>query len=337
MSYKGKRFILFLGGREFFLFLIISFLLYGLIERTGLFGPGPASWREIFHSIPSRIIGSVIIFHGVIALYITAENRALTRKVEFILFYIAVIFMASGLWLSFFTRFEGKVVRYEGQTVSGFRADYIQQTLYMGSHARLPGIGMTIKKIHVKRSGDRERIASIRADINITGPWTDRVIESAFDSGWPLFHDWTFVTMSDFGYAPMIVLSAPDGEVMESKFVPLRLFPPGTEDAYEPLFLGYVFYLRFYPNYEDDHKNPPSGTAEPENPVYRLRIVRNKDIVFNDILKPSEKLRFDNTVVSFPDVRPWIELSYVRDPGLFLALFGTAVLIISVVVMVIRD
>jgi hypothetical protein len=117
----------------------------------------------------------------------------------------------------------------------------------------------------------------------------------------------------------------------------MKLFPPGAEETYEAAYLGYIFYVRCYPDYVDRDGQPETVSPYPENPACNLRIVRNKDIVYSGLLRPEGKVRFDNTIISLPDVQMWVEVEFVRDFGLPIAAAGLVLLISGVVLMSIRE
>ena len=129
--------------------------------------------------------------------------------------------------------------------------------------------------------------------------------------------------IKDFGYSPRYELRAKTGKVLDSSFVYMELFPPGNEGQFR-LLSPLTYYVRYFPGGNNDIKEP----------LIRLRIVRNKDIVLNRDVRLSEDASFENSVISFEEVRMWTRLSVKRDWGEVLALAG---LCLGFVYLVIRS
>ncbi|MEF9427487.1 MAG: hypothetical protein L0956_10115, partial [Candidatus Mariimomonas ferrooxydans] len=134
--------------------------------------------------------------------------------------------------------------------------------------------------------------------------------------------------LKDFGYSPRYALKAKDGRVLGSSFMYMRLFPPGSEDYFR-LLSPLTYYLRYY----------PEGRHDRTEPLFRLRVVRNKDIVYNGDISVSEEASFENSRLSVEEVRMWTRLSIKRDWGellLFIGLITACLYIASVLKKVFR-
>lgn len=308
---------------------------YLLIEKLGLFRIVPATWREAFHSTPSRVFSVIFVLLAVMNMVTALREASGRRRAGRILCGLAVIVLAVGLWTSYYMRFEGKALVAEGETFSAFPSGYVRESVFRGSRAKFPGIGISIVKLTPTTGPDVKKLERVDAAILYAGRTTGRVLEATLSSRRPLVSDWTMVSITDFGYMPTYVLSDRAGKELESNKVYLKLYPAGAEEYFRTIFLGYLFYLRCYPDYSDDQGKPGTVTALPKNPVFNLRIVRNKDIVFSGLVKPSEKVGFDNVVIAVPAVKMWVEISFVRDPGLPIAAVG-ALLLLSGIVLTYR-
>src|SRR6266567_3161683 len=102
----------------------------------------------------------------------------------------------------------------------------------------------------------------------------------------------------------------------------MKLFPAGKEDFFKSYLLPYSFFLKLYPDYQATGGHAATQSPYLKNPLFHLRLTRNKDIVYDDMLKPTEHLRFEEFVLSLPEVRMWVEMSFVRDLGLPVAVAG---------------
>ena len=333
MNNTGKRTIGFLGGKEFLVVLVSIFACYLVIEKTGLFRTEAASFREIFHSVPVRVLSVFLSLNTLFGLFAAITARRGKKKNGPILFFIAIIVLVSALWCSIFTRFEGRAIRMEGASFDGFKQDYIQSTLYTARYAKLPELGILIRKIIPVPSADLGRLNGVSADIEYAGRTTGNILKGRLSAFWPFVSDWTAVTITDFGYVSTYVLYDLNENILESSPVYMRLFPPGREDYFEVMFVGYIFSVRLYPDVIEQRGAYTTQSVEPNNPLYLLRIVRNKDIAYNGPVKPDEKLKFDNVIISLGKPDMWVELSFVRDFGLPLATLGVLLLLVAVIIL----
>lgn len=331
MKEKVNNFFSLMARREFLLLLVFTLSFYFLIERSGLFRSEAASLREIFHSMPVRVLSVLFAINAMAGASIVYSASGGLRRAGTLLFYLSVLILVAGLWTSIFTRFEGRFIRAEGKSFSAFWSDYIQSTLY-GSQF-LPQVGFTFHKVRPEASADGKRIERISADVSYSSRTSGGIIDTAISSDFPFISDWTAATFTDFGYLVKFVLYDLNEKELEHSFHYMKLFPPGAEDYTEAMFLGYLFYIRCYPDYVDINGQPGTKSPYPNNPVFNLRIVRNKDIVYNGLIKPHEKVRFDKVVVSFPEVKMWVEMSMVRDLGLPVAAGGILLMVLGVGMM----
>lgn len=310
-------------------YLALAYAAYLLTEKTGLFRTLPATWREAFHSLPSRLF-SLIFFLLAVEGMVTAIREAVGReRTGRVLNTCSILILIAGLWTSYFTRFEGKAIRAEGETFNAFPGDYVPESVFRARFAKDPEVGITVLNVIPATGSDVTKLVKVDAAILYAGRTTGRVLEGRLSSRWPLVSDWTMVGITDFGYMPTYILSDRGEKELESSKVYLKLYPAGAEEYFRTMFLGYLFYVRCYPDYFDDQGKPGTKTAVPKNPAVNLRIVRNKDIVYNGLVLPSEKVRFDNVVIAVPEVTMWIEISFVRDLGLPFVAAGFVMLIVS--------
>lgn len=304
-----------------------AYIGYLVVERIGLFRVLPATWREAFHSLPSRLLSLVFVLFAVTGIVAALREAKGRERAGRILCSGAVILLSVGLWTSYYTRFEGKAFRAEGESFNAFPSDYVRESVFRARYAKVPQVGISILKLAPETAEDPMQLKRVDASILFASRTTQRVREGKLSSRWPLVSDWTVIGITDFGYMPTYVLSDRAERMLESNTVYQKLYPPGAEEYFRTQFLGYLFYVRCYPDYIDLQGRPGSVSAVPRNPVFNLRIVRNKDIVYNGLVKPTEKVRFDNVVIALPDVKMWVEISLVRDLGLPVVALGFVVLL----------
>jgi hypothetical protein len=331
-----KSIFRFIGGKDLLIFLTITLALYIIIEKTGLFRIESASLRQIFHSTPSKIISILFVLNALSGLCVVLFHKTIKSKIGYILFFIAIVMLSTGLWTSAFTRFEGKSKVIEGGSFTAFPTQYIQETLYMRQRSDMPQVGFTILEIKPELSDDKLKLKKVTTDVLYSSRTTGKVLNGELSSGWPLISDWTLLRITDFGYTVHYKLMDLQERELEKRDINMKLFPPGAEEFFDVMFLGYMFHVRLYPDYVDNDGKPGTLSAYPRNPVFILRVVRNKDIVFNDTLTTTEKLRFDNQVIAMPEVKMWVEVSLTRDLGLPVAASGIVLMLAGVTLMVRR-
>ncbi len=337
MKESLNKFLRSTGNKVFLQLLITIFTFYIFFERAGIFRLEPSSYREIFFSFPSRVLSIFLLINAVAGLITILLDKRKIPKAGSVLFYLSIIVLVAGLWTSIYTRFEGNAIRAEGQTFDSISANYIRQSLHVPKHVRAPNFSMTITKLRPEPSPDMKKIKKVTADLIYAGKTlSGKTLKPQLSSSVPFISDWMFIRITDFGYAPKYVLYDTNESPLESHYVYYKLFPPGAEDHFETMFLGYLFYVQCYPDYIEKDGKPWTLSADLNNPVFNLRIVRNKDIVYNGLLKPSEKVRFDNVIIGIPEVRMWVEISIVRDPGIFVAGLGLLLLIAGTGILMVR-
>ncbi len=298
--------------------LILSFgLSYYLIERIGLFSIGPVPVLDVLYSGPFL---SASLCFLIIVLSSTFRNRN-TAKISGWIYVITVILLVTGLWLSFLTRFSGEVVITEGQTFFSGHKDYAPETLYRGKFATMPDIALKLDELVPAVSSDRDHLEGLKGMFSHFTAKSEEQQEIIITGGIPSFLDGVFFRIRDMGYSPRYVLKTDAGKPLDSSFIYMKLFPHGSEDNFR-LLSPLTYYVRYY----------PEGSEDLGDTHIALRIVRNKDIVFNGNITLTEDASFENSRISFDEVRKWTKLSIVHDWGVLPVLSGIILGLISLVI-----
>ncbi|MDT8316476.1 MAG: hypothetical protein RQ824_00605 [bacterium] len=259
---------------------------------------------------------SVLILINALLLLRHLVGASIWMKGGITLFSFGLIIIVTAIWVSIYTRFEGNFVRDEGASFSAFKSDYIKETLFMPRLGALPQVGFTFHKISVQANDELTKLVKLSADVSHAGRTVDGIVERTIDSENLLISDWTLISFVDFGYSTRLVLHDFTEKEIEKQKIYMKLFPAGAEERAEGMYLGYSFYIKLYPDYIDNDGMPGTRSLYPENPMLNLRIVRNKDIVFDGLVEPGGKVKFDNIIVQFPEVKMCVEMRFVRDYGL---------------------
>jgi len=232
---------------------------------------------------------------------------------------LTVILLISGLWASYLTRFSGEVVLTEGQTIQSGQNVYVPATLYRGRFSTVPDVGITLNKIIPSFSSDGTEIRGLRGEFTFIKKDRETPEEFVLTSRLPKLIGESWYGMKEYGYSPRYTLKSKVGRILDSSFMFMKLFPHGSEDNLR-LLSPLTYHVRYYPEGKEDIKEPLIG----------LRIVRNKDVVFNSTVKLSEDVAFENSRISFDEVRQWSKLVIHHDPGAFLYIPGVILACLSI-------
>lgn len=294
--------------RQSFLIVAVVFgVVYFALERYGLFGDMPGKPFHVLYSLPV-IIDALLIFVLVSVSSLIKRNSLHLKEWTG---FAALFFVVSGLWAGHFTRFNGEVILTEGQTFYSGHGNYLPETIYRGRFSVPPDFTMKLEKINPLFSGDGKEVKGLNANAIFFQKDSEIKTEHIIGDGLPGLIDGAIFNVKDFGYSPRYLLKTKNGRVLDSSFVYMKLFPPGSEGFFR-LLSPITYHVRYFPD----------GKGDIIGPAFRLRIVRNKDIVQNRDVKLSEEVEFENSRISFEEVRMWTRLSVKRDWGEVMALGG---------------
>lgn len=280
---------------------------YFLVENSGIFGMAPPTDLKILYSRP--FLASSIALLLLVVIWTIGNIRKMKTagwgKV------ITALLLIAGLWVSYLTRFSVVVVLTEGQTFYSGHRQNEPRSMYTGRFTTVPDVGIKLERLNPEFSAGGRDMKRLQGKILFYSRQAQSKSEHDLSNMMPVVIGGTWISLGDFGYSPRYALKSKGGRVLDSSFVYMRLFPPGSEDSFR-LLSPLTYYVRYY----------PAGTDEGTDPVIRLRIVRNKDIVFNDDVKLSEDVAYENSRIAIEEVRMWTQLSITRDWGQAIAMIG---------------
>jgi len=291
---------------------IITFIVsYVALMRLGLFSVAPAQYMSIFYSLP--------VYIASFALAATVLLNVLLIRLKSIWQYIllvSIIVAVSGFWVNILTMLDVSMVITEGQESSLEEAISGSDNKYLGKYAKQDEILFALRELTPEISSDGEEILELKAELELKlrGSDSERVFLTA-DKG----HSYKGFDLSikNFGYSPRYVLKVDNPPLHESAFVFLRLFPPGAEDYFR-LLSPLTYFIQYFPGGDEAH--------------YRVRVARNKDLLFSGNVRPGEVFWFENASMHFPEVRQWTVLTIRRTPGNLLVVIGMAGFLLASVV-----
>ena len=233
---------------------------------------------------------------------------------------ISVILMVSGIWISRFADFGIDIVLTEGQVymTDKHRSEGL---LYAGMYAPVPTFRLELSK--VKTDGDLPQPGkeNVKAEFLFSVPEATDPRPLTVSQGLPQLKKGMFLRVKRFGYSPRYALTK-EGRVLDSAFVPLRLYPYGNEDYFR-LLSPHTYSLQYDPGHLE---------GEVERPL-KVRVTRNKDIVHKGYMGLKEKIEIEDAALSFEDMRRWVQLSISRDWGILIALAGAVLACVTAVLL----
>jgi len=171
-------------------------------------------------------------------------------------------------------------------------------------------ITFTVEQVEARfgRDGGVDRA---RATLNVTGGGREPV-----GTAWPLWRGWgRFLVAEDAGLALRYELARKSGAVIDSAIAKLDLLPPGKIDGLRMAGAPHRVYVELL-------AAPVRGP--PAVPPLRASVYRGKLLVAQREVAPGGEIEFEGLVLRFPEARGWVALGMVRDPGIPLAVLGTA-------------
>ncbi|MBI4839246.1 MAG: hypothetical protein HY806_08950 [Nitrospirae bacterium] len=308
---------------ELFFGLCAFIACYVFIMTTGIFSPYPEGLMKTLHNYPALFALLVLLVS--VCTRMIMDFRAGNK--EWIYLYCGFIMITAGIFVSSLTRFEGRMILAEGQIISGARSDYIPETLYLRKFAAPPRIAIELNRVSplFKKTGKGLWYVSSGGKYQGQSRRGDFKINSLV----PLLLDGTFYTVKGFGYAPKCFITGPSGDVMNDAYSIMKLFPPDAEDSFRLLSIPHTFYLRYYP--EGLRTGGASASGQKKGPLYKLRIAKNLDILFNGYVSQNENIAVGSISVSIVDIKKWVEVAVVRDYGIYLIIPGIAIAVISAI------
>ena len=300
--------------------LSTALFLYTLLEKTGLFSEQHQSLRVIFHSHPFLAGFSVLV---IACVWKSFPRRGMDRPAILgrCLLVAGGLLAISGLWTSYLTYFEGHVLRMDKQDFLTLSGEYTEGTTHRGRLAKPNAIGIYIKEIKFRKIPFIHTPLA-QADIRYISRGQKAFADTTISQILPLYKDWTMVRVTGSGYSVGYALNDQTEREVDRTYVALKLSPPGEEDYFSPKDFGYYFHIRYYPDYYDAGGHPATRSLEQKNPMLSIRVVRNKDILYNGLVSTSNTLDIEGVKFRVKDVRPCVEITLIRDPGLPVFLGG---------------
>lgn len=290
------------------------------IERLGIFSAQAPPLRGIL-MYWLVLVSSLAIL--VLLLVFAVVNRSLMDRVHWLGMF-SVVLIVVGIWTSRFADFTIDVVLTEGQV---YETDDHRSVglLYAGLFSPVPKFRLMLDNVTLD-AGEREAADKTRARgrLRLLMPGGTPPRSITLSQGLPQVHQGMLLNVKSFGYSLRYAMKKA-GRVLDSNFISMRLFPFGNEDYFR-LLGPHTFYVRYYPGHQE---------VGAERPL-KVKIARNKDIIFNGYAALNGDVQFEDAAISFEEMRKWVEVSISRRWGELIAWAGLALACISAAMPILR-
>lgn len=242
-----------------------------------------------------------------------------------LVFHAAFLLILIGFFVSLITRFEGKTVAAVGQSFNSYPQQFWPPL--KKEVKAIPKVNFTVNRVTPAFWKDQLLFTNLEAEIIY--PRGDKLQYSTIKINDPIFLDFAGVRLTGMGYAPLFQIEDSRGMVREGGYVTMMVFPPGMEDFFKMEYLPHTFYVQLYPDAFLVNDRPVNLSYDLKNPLFRLRIMRNKFVVFDGYIRYKQKVEFEGFNLYFLDVRPWVEVEIIRDYGIPLIFLGFIAMLVG--------
>lgn len=299
-----------------FLYLAIaSFAIVFLsIAASGIFSTVTPVFKMALYSMPLNVCSFMVLVAMVVELLILRSRAGAARWMAL----LATVLLCAGFWLGGLMGFSMRTVITEGQTVTLPGEAAFGLGGYRAKYSRPPVMSIRLRELLPQFNATGDRLDGLEARLLVSkygAPFAATSVKRG-----PLSNPFgVSISISDFGYSPRFELYDNRGNVLDSSFVYLKLFPPGLEDQFR-LLSPLTYYLRY----------DPWGEG---GPYFNVRVARNRDISFNGQVALGERFNYENAAMAFPEIRRWTVLEVSANPGAPLLWAGFIVALTSLALM----
>lgn len=140
----------------------------------------------------------------------------------------------------------------------------------------------------------------------------------------PTYFKGYFLSLSRFGFGPLISVRNEKGEEVYRRYHKTNIYPPGSEDVLSlPLFEERILLSLEKPD------ERMGFLSFPRQHIYRLKIIKGKKVLVNQVLYPGEFVSFKGYFISIPETLFWVGIVILKDWGLLLFFLSLLLFLIS--------
>lgn len=300
--------------RYFYIFILSFATVFASLLLSGLFSSGRPAAVHVIYSIPLYMCSFAFLLTTFAHALFSSPGRILGR----LPILLSLSFLAAGYWMGGLMSYSLEAVVTEGQRIVMPGSEGVFRPVYVGKYARIPQITLTLNDLRPRTIPENEEALShVEARFMIQGQDGSEInIELNSRNGFSI--KGYRVSIKGLGYSPRYELKGSDGIVLDSSFVYLGLFPHGREDFFR-LLSPLTYYISYYPEAGD-------------RPYFNVRVVRNRDVVYNGQVPLGGGFDFENASMFFPEIRRWTKIRVDGNPGRPFLAMGLVMLLVAGIV-----
>lgn len=253
---------------------------------------------------------------------VISAHRGKFSPIGNILLHASFFFIPLGILISAYTLFDGYAVVTEGQSFYSKDLSSYARIAPQGvknKPGRIPDISFRLDNIKPVFWQDKLLFTDLSADVAY--PAKEASSYKTIRLNAPMIYKGTFLAIRGFGYSPYFRLKNKEGKVMGESFVTLRVFPPGAEDSFSLQDFPYRIEVSVFPDYIKKKGKIESKSLNLNNPIYLIKLVKDKKVVHRQYLLPGNILEHEGFTLMFPEIRYYGEFAVVKDTGVWV-IFG---------------
>ena len=181
------------------------------------------------------------------------------------------------------------------------------------------GYGIGLKKQHrvLNKEGKVDYVIS---DLTLFGENDKPMMEKPVQAGDPLIYKGISIYDKNAGFAPLVTITDSGGREIYKGFLFMETIPGSSESIYQRNGFSvpgtsFVLNIRFYPDILIKDNKISTRKFSLGNPGLEVTVTRDGQELIQGVIKTGEKVVFDVNSLSFDEVRQWMGLEIVYDPG----------------------
>lgn len=250
---------------------------------------------------------------------------------------LSLFLLLFGVFISFNSRVAREIIAGEGESVyldeqagvSRYTWTSGRREIKLQERGNFSGFSFRLNRVYTGQESGSSRpwYSFLAGDITawITYPVLSPENEATIPFYPPQRLMGKYLQLSDFGYAPFVLIKDEQGKVVERSFMILRLLPAGREDFFQPPGSVYKFYVSLVP------KSGQESGKDFSVPDYFLKITRGEQIIYRGKVTPGQDMYFEGKTVSFSETRYWAGFNVISDDGLPIVFTGIILGVIGLV------
>ncbi len=257
-----------------------------------------------------------------------------------VIFHAALILITLGAIASWTMKMEGHLKIAEGEVryeLHGYYDGIIEGPYFRENYHK--GFGLTLQKqnIIVDRYGNVDDIISDIAVIE-----NGRIVEQvSLGEKEPFVYRGLRIFQREAGFAPYFEIYGPEKKTLAGTYVLLETHNHANKaefylNGFPVPDSPYSLNIKFYPDMVRRGKEITTDKYTLTNPAAHVYVMKDRQLVAEEVIKPGESLEFDGYTVTMGDIRHWNGFDIVNDRGADIVFAGSWAALLGLGIMYLR-